>query len=353
MLDTDALRCRIAALQSRLQEVTKKVTAGGRSYSRFPPGSKKGGQFAPKAGGSSGGAVTGGKPAAASAPPKGAARAASRGKHLSVTIPGNKEINTEKIVASLKENGDFKALNAKQQAATVDAYMNAARSYKDFDREMTGIAKNTGGKVSFPPESGQKEGTGPLKGVDRAMAKIAADYKGDASRIADLVRATVEVPNLAGAQKAVDYITANYEVVERRSRNFLTDNVVTLDGYRDAKFVIRTKSGALAEVQVNVPSMLSAKKKAHSFYEERSRIEREYGLNEGGRSGAIPKTVRDQVKALNQKMRSIYDPVWLSLVSDVVKSLLKSAKSIIEPFLWSDSTENGRGGASSQAIQPG
>lgn len=306
---------------------------------RYPAGSKKGGQFAPKEGGSLGGGATGKKPAQA---------------NVVVNLPGQKTIDTGRIISDLKNNADYKTLSPKQRSAVVDVYRKAASGIKDFNAEITQIAAKSGGKPMFPPAGGQKEGTGPLKGVDRALAKIKFDYLGDARKIADLVRATIEVPTLGGAQKAIDYIKKNYEVVEHRSRNFLDPDITPIDGYRDAKFVIRMKTGALAEVQVNVPTLLAAKSKAHGIYEERSKIEREYGVFDQNRpTKSLPRPVVNKIKELNAQMRAIYEPVWDSLKSEISKSLMKSGKEIIQPFRWRDSTRKGRGGNWSQAIQPG
>jgi hypothetical protein len=68
--------------------------------------------------------------------------------------------------------------------------------------------------------------------VERATAKIASDYAGDASQIKDLLRATIEVNSVADARLAIDQIKKEFEVLKSGQRDLLDPAVPSVDGYR-------------------------------------------------------------------------------------------------------------------------
>lgn len=333
-MDLNEISRRVGALNERAEFLK-------RSYSRYPKGSKKGGQFAPKAGGSDGGQADDrskpqrgpqramGKPTGGKAP-----RTAKPASVRPYKPKNGKSIEPDRIMDALEKNKDFRKLTSAQRSKVRQTYATASSAFPEFESEMFSLAEQTKSKALFPPIEFQKDGTGPLKGVDRAMEKIVADYEGNADKINDLIRATIEVPNVQSAEGVVAQIRKNYKVIDGKSRNFLTQDITPLDGYRDAKFVVVMKSGARAEIQVNVPQLIEVKNRVHALYEERSALERKWDWGSGDRvAPPIPKNVLAEIESYNRKMRDAYVPVWSSLLKEVVKRLLKASKSIIYPFL--------------------
>ena len=174
-------------------------------------------------------------------------------------------------------------------------YREAGDQKQGFDRAMTETANSVGGKAILPG----------LKGSDRATEKIVDDYNGDASRIKDLLRGTIEVSTPAEAQAALASVQAGFSVERGGFRNLLTDDADPIDGYRDIKLNVRV-GGIVAEVQVNVPAMLEVKAQYHVEYEARRKIE---GRMLAERRDATPQE-QQEIDRLNATMKAAYSPVW-------------------------------------------
>ena len=223
----------------------------------------------------------------------------------------------------------------------VAMYQQAERVKPAFDHAMSSLADEVGGTAKLAD----------LKGTDRATAKIVSDYGGDPTKIKDLVRGTIEVDSASGAQQAVASIFERFEVAPTGRRNLLDPAVQPVDGYRDAKFNV-VVDGHVAEVQVNLPEMLAAKKKAHVYYEERSAMERAWA------GKPMPADEIARYDGLNATMRAIYEPAWAAaLARDAATSAPNSAArlgpSSGAPLRLADAGSNTRGGSVSQAIENG
>jgi hypothetical protein len=215
-----------------------------------------------------------------------------------------------------------------QQAALRDRYARASRDKPAFDSTISDIARELGGKA----------GLADLKGTERATAKILSDYGGDASRIKDVLRATIEVP-AANAQQAIAALRERFNIAQSGQRNLFDPALKTADGYRDAKFNVEL-NGHVAEIQVNTPEMLAAKKKAHGFYEEREALTRSIG-------DRIPTAEeRARIAELNAQMRAIYEPAWAEATS-----ARKAPSDSGAPLRRADEASNERGGTESQAAE--
>lgn len=109
-----------------------------------------------------------------------------------------------------------------------------------------------------------------LKSSESALRKVTNDYGGDARRIKDLVRLTVECQNSQRMLSALTRMRADDTFdVEMLRNKYATP---TLLGYCDFNLSIRVKldSGRshICEVQVNLTDMLKAKELAHVYYEK-------------------------------------------------------------------------------------
>ncbi|CAB4122044.1 hypothetical protein UFOVP16_45 [uncultured Caudovirales phage] len=222
-------------------------------------------------------------------------------------------------------------LRPDQRGVLRDLYDKAAKAKDGFDQAARDVADAVGGGLM----------TAPLKGSRRAVGKIEADYEGDASRIKDLLRATIEVDSPEQARTAVEMLRQKFNVIKSGFRDLLDPAATPVDGYRDAKMNVQI-GGVVAELQVNLREMLAAKKEAHALYEERSKIERESKDRE--------RTWGEQarIEQLNSDMRAIYDAAFASS-----NSAKKLALDTGAPLRRAETGSNTRGGSLSQAAQDG
>lgn len=229
-------------------------------------------------------------------------------------------------------------LDGEQRGVLLGMFGKAEAEKPGFDEKIAGIAQAFRGQAKLAP----------IKGVERATAKIASDYAGNAAQIKDLLRATIEVNSVADARLAIDEIKRKFEVLPTGQRDLLDPATPSIDGYRDAKFNVKV-GDIVAEVQVNLPEMLAAKSKVHHLYEQRSAIEREFGFV--GKN-ATPEQLAE-VARLNAEMRAVYDPAFASAQSraSLDTSLPKASGDTGAPLRRADSGGNGRGGTRSQASE--
>lgn len=210
----------------------------------------------------------------------------------------------------------------------IDALHAQARAVQpEFDRMMAGVAKSLGGVQhhDLNKEGGFRELgramasrrhlahviSGPLKKLEGARTKVNGKYKGDASKINDLVRGTVAVPHVDDLPHAVEHVRKSlpkgwtmHAPENRFVRGRQGDVVNTGDagGYRDISMILRSPSGHNTELQITTTHLLHAKEgPGHSMYEE-SRILR------------AQKRTREQEQRyqhLVQKSRELYDKALL------------------------------------------
>jgi len=225
---------------------------------------------------------------------------------------------------------DASDLAPEAKARLHELYDEAAARKPEFDRTVADVADAVGGVAKLAE----------LTGGERTVGEVRVDYKGDPNQMKDILRAIVEVNDGRSAMLAVDALIDRFNVMERGRRNLLDPSIQPEDGYRDAKMNVLI-DGHVAEVQVNLPEMLAAKKIAHKPYEKREAIKRK--AEEAGRD----LTAKEQaaVDRLNAEMRAIYDPVWESIMSR------NAASEIGAPLRSADSEGNLRGGEVSQAAQ--
>jgi hypothetical protein len=203
-----------------------------------------------------------------------------------------------------------------------------------FDDVITAVAKAVGGKPMH----------GPIKTSDRAVAKIAADYDGDATRISDLLRATVLVDDHDSLQSALTGVLGKYPLAGKSRNKYAPDSVPWADGYRDVLLKVSV-NGHVAEVQVNTPKMLAAKERMHAEYARRSEIERAAK----GRERTAEEVA--EIDALNAKMKREYDAAYLADVE--ATSARKSASETGLPLRRAESGSNTRGGPSQAVDEKG
>jgi hypothetical protein len=192
-------------------------------------------------------------------------------------------------------------------------YQQAAEVKPEFDAAVRDISNELGTPHEpLIPET--------LKGVDRAAEKTLSDYGGDASKLKDLVRATIVVDDLKQAARAVDLIEKRFGTL-RKYRNMLDENVPSVDGYRDINTNVMV-NGHVTELQVNVPEMVKAKDELHSLYEER-RVLSERVKKADHPSAEDFKRIND----LNDQMSGRYAAAWKDFLSRSKDSAVKGVPS--------------------------
>jgi hypothetical protein len=165
--------------------------------------------------------------------------------------------------------------------------------------------------------------------------KIEAEYKGDAMRIKDVVRATIVINDPADAGRVIDYFKNHYVPVDKIKNGFVVAD--TVDGYRDAKITVAIPHDHIGEVQINLPEMVAAKEVAHPIFKQRDLVARAAGDNASSDQKA-------QIKEYNRQMHAIYDPAWNSVINR-----LKASKSIANPLRKTGARGKARGGDVSKA----
>jgi len=131
---------------------------------------------------------------------------------------------------------------ANPHASFEDVYKKAPAAKVEIDATADEVASKYGGKVA----------KAPIKSVERAQQKIAADYGGDPTKIKDLARNTIIVrpENIEAVTKDLASKGAKVKAISP-----------TIDdlGYSGVNSTIQTRAGIPAEIQVNSPEMIFAK----------------------------------------------------------------------------------------------
>lgn len=212
------------------------------------------------------------------------------------------------------------SMPAETRAQMVEMYRAAREVKPAFDQGVQEIAKQAGS-----PHEPQIAG---LKNVGRAAEKTLADYGGDASRLKDIVRATVVVDNFEQLQRAIDATAEKFgahSIIDYRDN--LRAPIDTVDGYRDVKMNVEI-GGHIAELQVNVPEMVKAKQGLHSLYEERRTLAAKTDLS----TQQI-----ERITAINGIMKGRYAAAWRE-----AKSRLNAASSTSAPSSKAQDRVTGR-----------
>jgi len=249
------------------------------------------------------------------------------------TIPKLAEIGSAQKTLGLN------AISRENALKMADMYDQANAVKPSFDKLNQSIADQFGGQYN----------AAPLKGVQRAVEKTASDYSGNPSGLKDIVRSTIQVDSPQQAQAVVDELKNQHNVLDTGFRNLFEEGADPVDGYRDAKMNVNF-NGHNAEIQVNVPEMLQAKKEAHDLYEQRRSIE----ASITNRGDAPTPVEQQQIDNLNRQMKSIYDAAYeRALARSDNTSALNRSSVMGEPLRRADSGLKARGGSTSQAAQYG
>ncbi len=107
--------------------------------------------------------------------------------------------------------------------------------------------------------------TGSLKGEKRAKEKVDTDYKGDWTRLTDVVRSSIGVDGYHSVKHILDKVkAAGLKIAKKPKDRFSKPTPV---GYRDVLLNVQFPNGHIGELQLHVKPMLKAKAKAHEHYD--------------------------------------------------------------------------------------
>lgn len=127
-------------------------------------------------------------------------------------------------------------------------YVRAGVAKQELDGLARHIAVRVGGTVHAVP----------LKTRARAMEKIVNDYGGDASRIKDIARNTLIVPQ-GSEHAALQELLAVHPEIDRQTMVKVTDPAKDPLGYSAILVTVPTKAGVRGEIQIVSPEMVYAK----------------------------------------------------------------------------------------------
>ena len=134
----------------------------------------------------------------------------------------------------------------------------AAEAKPGYDQKIINIAKRSGAIGQMLTD---------IKSIGRAAIKLVSDYQFDTSEMKDILRSTIVVNSYADAQAVLDDIAKEFDVFRIKDKTQPQARDAN-GGYSDVTVFVKMPNGALAEIQINVPEMLSIKEyQGHKLYE--------------------------------------------------------------------------------------
>jgi hypothetical protein len=151
---------------------------------------------------------------------------------------------------------------------------------------------------------------GPMKKQERSKEKVDADYKGDWSRLGDIVRGSVVLDSMDQLEDAVAALRkAGIKLAKPPKDRFAKP---TEAGYRDMLVNVEYPNGHVGELQLHLKPIIKAKSAGHKFYEETRAIESK--AKKEGREHLTPEE-QSTFDAAMKKMKDLYDGAWKQATS--------------------------------------
>lgn len=175
-------------------------------------------------------------------------------------------------------------------------YKEAEVAQKELYEQVTQVASETKGEAKLPSS---------LKGRERAMEKVMADYKGDASKLVDIARGSIVYNSYADLMGGLESCDRKLTLVREKNR-FAQP---TPAGYRDILLNVKLSNGHIAELQLHLTQILAVKSGAgHKIYEEVRKIEAAAQTADR----ALTSEESAKIKALNAESKALYDQALAS-----------------------------------------
>ncbi|KXF82006.1 nucleotidyltransferase family protein [Enterovibrio coralii] len=175
-----------------------------------------------------------------------------------------------------------------------ELYDVASAAQNELEALASDIATQVNGEMLSPG----------IKGQQRAAEKVAGELNGDASKLTDIVRVTIETDSIADLNSAFDKLasaTKTQEVINR----FHTPRP---SGYRDVKVLVTLpETNLVAEVQLHLKAISAIKNgEEHAIYENIQRIERLAKLEQRD----LSHWELSKIEKLRTESRALYDAAW-------------------------------------------
>ena len=180
-----------------------------------------------------------------------------------------------------------------QRTADLDLlYRDAAVARTELEDLARAVASRHSGEAMVPP----------LKGRARAEEKIAAEYRGDASRLTDLARGSVIFDRFDQLEHAAAEVERQTKVVRKKDRF-----AKPASGYRDILYNIEASNGHVVELQLQLRAVQEVKSgSGHKLYDQIRTIEAKAKIE--GRE--LTDEEKRTVASLQSKMKSEYDAAF-------------------------------------------
>jgi hypothetical protein len=176
-------------------------------------------------------------------------------------------------------------------------YGEAAAADKYLKRMTRHVATLTGGTAVFPPGGG-------LKGRTRAEEKIEVELGGDASRLMDISRSSIEYDSIDKVYQALQFILDHdYEVVRMKDRALTP----LPSGFWDIHLNLRMPNGHIVELQLHYDKIRRYSiDEGHRHYERVREIEsRAFRENR-----PLTPNERSVIEHLNCEQRRFYQKMF-------------------------------------------
>ena len=162
--------------------------------------------------------------------------------------------------------------------------------------------------------------TTPMKSEARAREKVESDYKGDWSRLLDVVRATIAVRTLGDVDRIVQGLrVSGMRLVRVKNRFEKPDR----HGYRDLHLNVAYSNGHIGEIQIHVIPMLKAREKMYENYKNFRGVGAT--VKNEGRTEYTPEE-KQKVDTASAAMIEEYGKAWAKANGVVKTSMRRMAK---------------------------
>lgn len=184
-----------------------------------------------------------------------------------------------------------------------ELYQAAEVAKPEFFELVERIAQITGGQAVIAP----------LKNRERAEAKIADEYAGNAAAIKDILRASIHYKSLKQIYQGLEHLKAEGAEVLLLKDRFLHP---TRSGYRDALVNIRTPNRFIAELKLHLEQILVAKQQGHKYYEQEQELSRRSKLE----NRKLTPEESYQIEAIRAKQKELYEAAFLQAQDGLPRS---------------------------------
>lgn len=207
--------------------------------------------------------------------------------------PAYEQKQPQQALSDLLSIPSFRAKHLQQPVSDLAAlYERAPEAQIELESICAEIAQTVNARVL----------SAGIKREARAAEKVEKELNGDASKLTDIVRITIETDSIDAINQAYELLAANTQTLEVTNRF----QVPRPSGYRDLKVLVTLpQSQLVAEVQLHLNAIAQIKNGAeHKIYEEIQRIERNAASRE------LTEFEVKQIEKLQQESRKMYQMAW-------------------------------------------